>query len=139
MNYIAHVTNLAGRMVKLFARFPVDFPQHEYEVTELILAARPDAVRRGHQVGQYRPDGVLLYGDIMIYLERERTRKSLDRIRDRIREYRGCESDVCWIVDSVARINNIIDACKPPKNHMFATYRDAVERWSDEDIWRRNT
>ena len=138
MNYIAHVTNLAGRRVMLFARFPVELPQHEYECTDLILAARPDAVRRGHQVGQFRPDAVMLFGDVAVYLERERTRKSLDRVRERIREYGDCPNDVCWVVDTVARLNNIIDACDPPPNHLFTTFRQAVEHWSDANIWRHN-
>src|SRR5437763_9908546 len=43
--YVGHVTNINGFMEKLYARFEVDVPQHEYGITWLILIAKPDAAR----------------------------------------------------------------------------------------------
>lgn len=141
MAYLGHILNLEGRREMLFARFdiPRELLQHEYEVTELILSAKPDAYRRGYQVGPYRPDAELLFGQTVLYLERERTRKSLDKVRERIRQYDGCGGDVCWVVDTDARIKNIIGSCRPPANHYFTTYRQAMENWRDPSIWQQNT
>lgn len=114
-------------------------PQHEYEVTALILAARPDAVRRGHQVGEYLADAELLFGERVVYLERERSRKSLERVEKRIGKYKDCQGDVLWVLDTDARIKNVLRTCSPPKNHYFTTYDLAVHRWHDRNIWQQNT
>lgn len=123
----------------VYARFDVerDRVQHEYEITELILAARPDAVRRGYQVGEYRPDAELLYGNQIVYVERERTRKSLEKVKQRIYKYNGTDSQVLWVVDTDARIKNILRTCKPPANHHFTTYHQAIVNWHDGSIWQR--
>jgi hypothetical protein len=113
--------------------------QHEYEITELMLSARPEGVRRGYQVGKYRPDAEMLYGNTVTYLERERSRKTLEKVKERIHKYDGCKSYVYWVVDSDARIKNIINACNPPANHFFTTYKQAVQSFSDQSIWQVNT
>lgn len=138
VSYVAHVLNTEHRRVMLFARFEVEQPQHEYEITKLILAAQPDAARRGHQVGPFRSDAELLYGSEIVYIERERTRKSLDRVRERIGVYGNCQNEVRWIVDTDARIKNIIRTCDPPPNHRFTTYDQAVVEWHNTAIWQKN-
>jgi hypothetical protein len=128
---IGFIRDLNGHDAKLFARFSVGKPQHEFENTALILAARPDRLRRGHFVDEYESDAELVFGGKLFRLERDRSTESYARLAERFRTYGACPDDVLWVMDTQTRIDGVFAKCRPPTNHWFTTFRRAIDSFRE--------
>lgn len=133
---IGYVQNAAGRDVKLFARNPVNKPQHEYEVTELLLGVHAELMRRGYSVDSHHADAEITINGILVYLEHDRGTMGYAELIERVNKYIDCENIVLWVMSSETRIKGLLERTESlPETFLFTTYEQARQNFHG-DVWQ---
>lgn len=123
---IGYVQNAEGRDVKLFARFPVSKPQHEYEVTQLLLGAFVDSVARGNLVDHRLADAELTINEFLLYLELDRGTMGYAEFIARLDKYKDWTGRLLVVMSSQVRIDGLLKRTQGlPNNFLFTTYDKA--------------
>lgn len=132
---IGYVQNDEGRDVKLFARFPVNKPQHAYELTKLCLGISAETIRTGTSVDQRLADAELVINGKLHYLELDRGTMGYAEVIGRLDKYRDCQDKVLWVMSSELRIKGILERTKNlPATFLFTTYEKARQDFH-QAIW----
>ena len=128
VKFIGYVENDRGRDVKLWARFPVSKPLHDYRVTRLILRARPlDDVRRGTTVDKRNADAELIRDGRKLYLDYDRGTMGYAAVIGRLDKYDDCTDTVLWVMSSDTRIHGVFERTEGlPDHFLFTTYEKAM-------------
>jgi hypothetical protein len=128
------LVNLFGYDEKVRARFAVNKPQHEAELTELCLRflkmPKVKEIRRGLHVDGLLADMEIEFDDT-VYGEHDRSTMSYGELLQRIKGYSDCGRDVLWSMYTQTRIDGIIGYARKhgfelPPSIWFTTYEKAL-------------
>lgn len=127
------LVNLNGHDEKLHGRHPINKPQHEAELTELVirlLSLKPKNIRRGLLVDDLLADLEIDFDDT-IYFEHDRSTMGYGELLARIKGYADCGRDVLWSMQTQTRIDGIIAYARKhgyeiPPSVWFTTYEKAL-------------
>lgn len=130
---VVGLVNLTGFDEKLWASFAVNKPQHEAELTELVLRLlrlKPKGIRRGVLVDGLLADLEIDFDDT-IYFEHDRSTLGYSELLARVKGYSDCGRDVLWSMYSHTRINGIIAYARKhsyeiPPSVWFTTFEKAL-------------
>lgn len=130
---VVGLVNVTGFDEKLWATLAVNKPQHEAELTELVLRIlhlNPKHVRRGVLVDGLLADLEIDFDDT-IYFEHDRSTMGFAELLQRIKGYAGCGRDVLWSMYSQTRIDGIIAYSRKhgyeiPPSVWFTTFDKAL-------------
>jgi len=123
------VADLRGFHELMFSavRFPSNQVQHHAEVMYIVNAISPDQVISGEDL-EYRADRIIVINGEKRYVERESgKKKSSKQLKERLKEYIGCESPILWIVDTEAerkRYLKVMEECT--EHHLVGLYEQVL-------------
>jgi hypothetical protein len=120
---VGRVVNANGQEVKLYSVYPVGKPQHEYELTELLLSIKASNVTRGFGIHDLNPDAIITIAEDSYFLELDRGTEGYRELYEQIKAY-GNET-VLWVMSSETRINGVFRR-EVPESQWFTTYRQAT-------------
>jgi hypothetical protein len=121
--------NGSGQEVKLYATAPVGKPQHEYELTQVLLSIQANGVVRGFGIHDLNPDAIVTIGSDSYFLELDRGTEGYREMYEQVKAYGG--ETVLWIMSSQTRIEGIFRR-EVPESQWFTTYAQAVEDFHAE-------
>jgi hypothetical protein len=123
------VANRWGQEVKLYATGPVGKPQHEYELTEVLLRIQATEVVRGYGIHELNPDAIITIGPDSYFLELDRGTEGYREMYEQVKAYG--DNTVLWIMSSQTRIEGIFRR-EVPESQWFTTYTQAVDDFHAE-------
>jgi hypothetical protein len=92
---VARVVNGGGQEVNLYATFPVGKPQHEYELTEVLLSIQANSVERGFGIHDLNPDAIVTIGEDRYFLELDRGTEGYRELYEQVKAY--ANETVLWV------------------------------------------
>ncbi len=126
---------LFGRYEKLWASGYVGKPQHEAELTEVLIHFKVNGIRRMLNVDHFDTDAILTVNGVRFDVEYDRDTMNLRQMKRKFDKLASVENDVLWICPNETRLRELVRLA-PSGLHWFTTFRNALT--PHDDVWVNN-